>query len=156
EACRARDDRRRVSGEPLFEEGAVEGSEIERRLQISLVVEPAREAGELAQHLTLDPGADEESHACRAVVGSEGAVFLTAAAELAPHMDDHAVGKAAGLEVALEGVERGGSEGESAREVRRLVGMCVVHPRRADRETAKRQSSGDHGREAGETRWEGI
>src|SRR6185436_9505496 len=89
-------------------------------------------------------------------VGSEGAVLLTAAAELAPHMDDHAIGEATRLEVALEGLEGGRGEGESAAEVRRLVCVRVVHPRRADRDAAEWQASGDHGREAGETGWKRI
>ena len=51
------------------------------------------------------------------MVGAGRAVLLGAAAELAPDVDEHAVGEAAGLEVALERAERGGGEREPVREV---------------------------------------
>ena len=48
--------------------------------------------------------ADQERRACRAVVGPARAVLLRAPAELGPDERQHAVGDAARLEVALEGV----------------------------------------------------
>ena len=70
--------------------------------RLSLLVEVG-EAGEFADHLALGLGADHEGAAGGAVVGPGRAVLLRPAPELAPHLDQDAVGEAARFEVALEG-----------------------------------------------------
>ena len=74
-------------------------------------------------------------------------VLLGAAAELRPDEREHAVGEAAGLEVALEGEQGAGRDVEPVRERLRLVRVGVVLAGCSDRHAAKRELGGEHRRE---------
>ena len=90
----------RVHAEPLLEQRAVDAAEVGGVAQVVVVVE-RREPRELADHLAARLRSDHEARAGRAVVGAR-AVLVGPAAELAPHVHEHAVLEPARLEVALE------------------------------------------------------
>src|SRR5215211_9069770 len=146
----ARDDPARVVAEPLLEQRAVDLAEIGRRPQVAVAVEPVGEAGELADHRSAGPRADQEGRAGRAVVGAVAAVLLAAPAELRPDEGEHPVGEAARLEVALEREQRAGGHIEAVRQRLRLVGVRVVLAGRGDGDATERQLRGEHRRETRE------
>ena len=84
------------------------------------------------------------------MVGALGAVFLRSAPELAPHLDQDAVGEPTRLEVALEGEQSLAGFAQVAFEVDGLSGVGVVAPRCAHRHHPHRQPEGDVGGEPGE------
>ena len=84
------------------------------------------------------------------MVGAVRAVLLRAAAELRPDVDEHPVGEAARLEVALEGEQAVGGQLEPVGELLRLVVVRVVHAGRRERDDAHRQAGAEHRGEAGE------
>ena len=101
----------RVDVEPLLEDRRVDGAEVGARLEVPLRVEPARDARVRADLLARQLRADQEADAAAAVIGPGRGVLGAAAAELRPHVHEHAVGDAARLEVALEREQRAPTRG---------------------------------------------
>ena len=101
---RAGDDPVRVGAEPVFEQRRIQPAEVRCRAQVAVLVE-LRQPRVLPDQRAAGAGADEEADAGSTVVGAVRAVLLRAASELRPDVDEHAVGEAARLDVALEGQE---------------------------------------------------
>ena len=95
-----RDDPGGVDAEPLLQQRAVDGAEVGGVRRLSSSSSVAR-PGNSPTMLPVACVPISEREAGGAVVGA-AAVLLRPAAELAPHVDQHAVGEAARLEVALE------------------------------------------------------
>src|SRR5207244_3296625 len=96
------DDRVGLDAEPLLEQRGVETAEVGGGPEVAVLVEPAGESRELADHRPAYGRAEQEAGAGGAVVGAARAVLLGAAPELGPDVHEHPVGQAARLEVALE------------------------------------------------------
>ena len=133
-----------VHAQPLLQQRAVDAAEVGGVPQVVVLVEH-RESGELADHLALRLRSDQEAGAGRAVVGA-GSVLLGPAAELAPHVHEHAVLDAARLEVALERAQAVPDLEQVARQAVELVRVGVVAAR-LDRHHLQRQPAVDHRRQ---------
>ena len=134
-----RDDRGRVGSEPLLEQGAVDTAVVGGRAQVALLVEAARQAGELADHLSAR-GCRSRIRSRRRRGRSLRPVLLRAPAELRPHVDEHAVREPARLEVALEREQPLRGQLERVAQRVGLLGVRVVPPRSLERDAVQRQA----------------
>ena len=150
-ALRARDHRRRVVAEPLLEQRAVDAAEVGgRACRLPSSSRPSVSPGNSPTICPRRVRADQEADAGGAVVGAVEPFSLARRPNSDQTSDEHAVGEAARLEVALEGEQRvARSASRPSGERLRLVGVRVVPPGAVQRDAADRQARAEHRREAG-------
>jgi hypothetical protein len=102
------------------------------------------EIGPLTDHPSADATPDQHRDAGRAVIGSARAVLLGPAPELRPHVHEHSVGEAAGLEVGLEGCDRLGRQRDPGVEGADLAGVGVELRVGGQGHAAQREAAGQH------------
>ena len=147
--ARARHDRRGVRPEPLLEHRAVDAAVVDGRLEISVVVEPVPETGELADHRSAHPAPHQEADPRGAVVRAVGAVLLGPASEL----DQTRVRTRSARPRASRSRWKASSVARQLQALGRGVGLLrvrVVHAEGAQPDAVERQPRGEHRGEPGE------
>src|SRR5581483_7373281 len=116
----------RVDVEPVLEQRGVDRAEVDGLLEISVLVEPMRQARKLADHLMPDALSQQEGCPGSTVIGAVGVVLLCATTEFAPQQCEHAPAEPSTFEILLKGEQGVGDVLQTVRESARLVRVGVV------------------------------